>query len=217
VAAITARTRGAATRLVGVSRVEEFQALIVRRDAKLRRGAELRDRRIGLPAVNLESGAPRVHALRAATAVLESVGLSAHAVEWVDLPSAESVTRTLPSAYTAEITALEDGSVDAVYVRGPAGLEAVRVAAARVLIDVGGQRDPWLQAHTALLHTVTVNATLLREYPEVITQELLQRWPLLPVRLSLDAQSLGALEKLKAFMLRRDFIHADFAMGAWAD
>jgi ABC-type nitrate/sulfonate/bicarbonate transport system substrate-binding protein len=95
-----------------------------------------------LPAVNLESGAARVHALRAATAVLESVGLSGHAVEWVELPSAESVTRTLPNAYAAEMVALQDGSVDAVYVRGPAGLEAARVAAARVLVDVGGQRDP---------------------------------------------------------------------------
>jgi ABC-type nitrate/sulfonate/bicarbonate transport system substrate-binding protein len=217
VAAITARARGAATRLVGISQVEDFQALIVRRDAKLRRGHDLRDRRIGVPAAHLESGGPRVHALRAATAVLESAGLFFRGVEWVDLPPAEAVTLTLPSAYAAEMAALQDGSVDAVYVRGPAGLEAARVAGARVLIDLGDHRDPWLRAHTALLHTVTVNETLLQEHPDVIAQELLQRWPLLPARLSLDAQSLGALETLKIFMFRWTFIRADFNLDTWID
>jgi ABC-type nitrate/sulfonate/bicarbonate transport system substrate-binding protein len=217
VAAITARTRGSATRLVRISRVEDFQALIVRRDAKLRRASDLRDRRIGLPVTYLESGAPRVHALRAATAVLEAAGLFFRGVEWVDLAPAEAETLSLPSAYAAEMAALQDGSVDAVYVRGPAGLEAARVAGARVLVDVGADRDPWLRAHTALLHTVTVNETVLREHPDVIAQELLQRWPLLPPRLSLDAQSVGALETLKIFMFRWAFIRADFTMDAWTD
>jgi hypothetical protein len=155
--------------------------------------------------------------LRAATAVLESAGLFFRGVEWVDLPPAEAVTLTLPSAYAAEMAALQDGSVDAVYVRGPAGLEAARVAGARVLIDLGDHRDPWLRAHTALLHTVTVNETLLQEHPDVIAQELLQRWPLLPARLSLDAQSLGALETLKIFMFRWTFIRADFNLDTWID
>jgi ABC-type nitrate/sulfonate/bicarbonate transport system substrate-binding protein len=217
VAAITARTRGAATRLVGTSRIDDFQALIVRRDAKLRRGRDLRNRRIGLPVTHLECGGPRVHALRAATAVLEAEGLFFRSVEWVDLLPAEAVTLTLPSAYAAEVAALQDGSVDAVYVRGPAGLEAARVAGARVLIDLGAHRDPWLRAHTALLHTVTVNETLLREHPDVIAQELLQRWPLLPPRLSLEAQLLEALATLKVFMLRWAFIHADFSLDTWTD
>jgi ABC-type nitrate/sulfonate/bicarbonate transport system substrate-binding protein len=189
----------------------------VRRAAKLRRGRDLRDRRIGVPADHLESGSPRVHAMRAATAVLELEGLFFRGVEWVDLPPAEAVTPTLPGVYAAETAALQDGVVDAVYVRGPAGLEAARVAGARVLVDVGAHRDPWLRSHTALLHTVTVNETLLLEHPDVIAQELLQRWPLLPPRLSLDAQSLGALEILKTFMFRWAFIRADFNMDTWTD
>jgi ABC-type nitrate/sulfonate/bicarbonate transport system substrate-binding protein len=217
VAAIAARSRGAATRLVGISRVADFQALIVRRDAKLRRGRDLRDRRIGVPAADLDCGSPRVHALRAATAVLESEGLIFRGVEWVDLPPAEAVTLSLPGAYAAEMAALNASVVDAVYVRGPAGLEAARVAGARVLVDVSAHQDSWLRAHTALLHTVTVNETLLQEHPHVIAQELLQRWPLLPPHLSLDAQSLGALETLKRFMFRWTFIREDFSLDAWTD
>ncbi len=217
VAAVAARTRGAATRLVGISKVDDFQALIVSRGSRLRRGRDLRDRRIGLPAAYLQSGTPRVHALRAAIAVLELEGLFFRGVEWVDLPPAEAVTPTLPGAYAAEMAALQEGSVDAVYVRGPAGLEAARVAGARVLIDIGTHREPWLRDHTALLHTVTVNETLLREHPDVITQELLQSWPLLLPRLSLDAASVGALATLKTSCSAGLFIREDFKMETWTD
>lgn len=216
-AAIMARSRGVETRLVGISQLEDFQALIIRNGGRLRRARDLRDQRIGLPASCIDLGGPRVHALRAATAVLESEGLFFRGVEWVDLPPAEALTRTLPGAYTAEMAALHDGTVDAVYVRGPAGLEAARLAGARVLVDVGAHRDPWLRAHTALLHAVTVNATLLRQHPQVIAGELLERWPLLPARLNLDPASLGACESLKAFMFRWAFIRTDFTMATWSD
>ena len=217
VAAIVARTHGAATRLLGISRTEDFQALIVHRDARLRRCSELRERRIGLPSLQLQSGSARVEALRGATVALESAGLYHRHVDWVELPRAEALALTLPGAYAAEIVALQNGSVDAVYVRGPAGLEAARTAGARVLIDIGAHRDPWVKLHTALLRVVTVSETLLREYPEVIAQELLQRWPLLPARISLDAPALGALDTLKAFMLRWVFVREDFNVGSWAD
>jgi ABC-type nitrate/sulfonate/bicarbonate transport system substrate-binding protein len=216
-AAIMARSRGVESRLVGISQLDDFQALIIRSGARLRRARDLRDQRIGLPASCVDLGSPRVHALRAATAVLESEGLFFRGVEWVDLPPAEAVTSTLPGAYTAEMAALQDGSVDAVYVRGPAGLEAARIAGARVLIDIGAHRDPWLRAHTALLHAVTVNATLLRQHPDVIARELLERWPLLPARLNLDPASLGAFESLKTFMFRWAFIRTDFTMETWTD
>lgn len=217
VAAIVARTHGAATRLLGISQSEDFQALIVHRDATLRRCSELRERRIGLPSIQLQAGSARVDALRCATAALESAGLYHRHVDWVELPRAETRALTLPGAYAAEITALQNGSVDAVYVRGPAGLEAARTAGARVLIDIGAHRDPWVRLHTALLRVVTVSATLLRDHPEVIAQELLQRWPLLPARISLDAPALGALEGLKTFMLRWVFVREDFNVGSWAD
>jgi ABC-type nitrate/sulfonate/bicarbonate transport system substrate-binding protein len=217
VAAIMARTHGAATRLLGISRTEDFQALIVPGDAKLRRCSELRERRIGLPSMQLQSGSPRVDALRAAIAALATAGLYHRHVDWADLPPAETMALTLPTAYAAETTALQNGSVDAVYVRGPAGLEAARAVGARVLINIGAHRDPWVRVHTALLRVVTVSETLLREHPDVIAQELLQRWPLLPARTSLDEPALGALETLKTFMVRWAFVREDFNLSSWAD
>ena len=217
VAAISARTQGAATSLVGIAAIEDFQAIIVRHDAALRRARDLRDRRIGLPAADLQSGAPRVHALRATTAALESEGLYHRHVQWLDLPRAEAVSLMLPGAYCAEIAALQNGSADAVYVRGPAGLEAARAAGARVLFDAGAHKDRWIRAHTALLQAMTVSEALLRAHPDVVAQALLERGPLLPAHMSLDEAALNALDSLKAFMVRWAFIEGDFVLDSWID
>jgi ABC-type nitrate/sulfonate/bicarbonate transport system substrate-binding protein len=217
VAAITARTFGAPTCLVGVARIEEFQALIARRGSGPRRCRDLRDRRIGLPATHLQSGIPRVNALRGATVALESEGMYHRSVEWLDLPSAESMTRTLPTAYAAEMAALEEGLVDAVYVRGPAGQEAVRAAGAHLLFDISRHRDGWVRAHAALLQAITVNETLQREHPDVVSQVLLECWPQLPAGMNLDESSVNVLETLKTFMVRWSFVTCDFSIASWMD
>jgi hypothetical protein len=53
-----------------------------------------------------------------------------------------------------------------------------------------------------LLAAITVSETLVREHPQVVAQELLERWPLLPARMNLDERSVGELQALKSFMLR---------------
>ncbi len=217
VAAISARARGAATSLVGISWIEDFQAIVVRQGAGLRSSRDLRDRRIGLPSATVQSGNPRVHALRGATVALESEGLFHRHVQWVDLPPAEAVSLSLPTAYSAEIAALQAGSVDAVYVRGPAGLEATRAAGARLLFNIGAHRDPWIRTHSALLQAVTVSENLLLAHPEVVVQALLERWPLLPARLSLDEAAVNAVQTLKSFMVRWAFLDADFPIDRWID
>ena len=122
---------------------------------------------------------------------------------------------TLPTAYAAEIAALKAHLVDAVYVRGPAGLEAARAAGARVLFDISAQRDPWLRTCTALLAAITVSEALAREHPQVVAQELLERWPLLPAGMNLDEGAVGELQGLKGFMVRWGFLRTDFPMDSW--
>ena len=196
VPAIVARARGAATRLVGIARLPDFQAIVARRGARLQDCADLRQHRLGLPSARLHGGAPRADALRALTAALESRGLYYRDVDWVDLPSTEA----------AELDALHDGAVDAVYVRGPAGLEAARAAGARMLVDISGHGDPWFRARTALLRVVTVSERPLRAHTEVM-----------PARMSLEDSALAALEMLKNFMARWAFIPADFTIAGWLD
>jgi ABC-type nitrate/sulfonate/bicarbonate transport system substrate-binding protein len=213
--AIADRSGGAATRLVGISHLADFQAIIVDRSSGLRHSRDLRDRRLGLPAAEQHCASARVEALRGICAALETQALYHRHVQWVELPPAESVVQTLPTAYAAEIAALKSHLVDAVYVRGPAGMEAARVAGARVLFDISAQRDPWLRTCTALLAAITVSETLVREHPQVVAQELLERWPLLPARMNLDEGSVGELQSLKSFMVRWGFLRSDFPMDSW--
>src|ERR1700722_5909878 len=101
--AIEARSRGAATRLLGLSWIEEFQAIITAPQSSVRRVRDLRERRIGLPSF-CGSRPARAVALRGALSALESQGLSHRHVDWVELPASD----------TAELLALQHQTVDAV-------------------------------------------------------------------------------------------------------
>jgi hypothetical protein len=194
--AITTRSRGAATRLLGLSSRDEFQAVITAPQLSVRRTRDLRDRRIGLP--TFEGSRPaRAAALRGALGALESEGLNHRHVDWVELPG-ESHAMT----FAAERQALEDQTVDAVYVRGAAGLAVVRTLRARVLFDIGAHRDHWVRTRTALL-TATVSAAPGSD-------------SLIPRETGLDDETLQIAHDLKHFLLRWEFIVDDFDLHAWA-
>ena len=194
--AMTARSRGASSSLLGLSRLSEFQAILAGPQCRLRRALDLRDRRVGLPSL---AGAPpaRAAALRGALSALESQGLSHRHVDWVELPVSAHA-----EAFAAELEALRNQSVDAVYVRGAAGLAAVRASGARIVFDIGVQRDPWLRSQTALL-----KATVTHVPGEA---------SLVSARSGLDDETLQAAYDLKHFLLRWEFIADDFDLRAWA-
>jgi hypothetical protein len=194
--AIAARSKGAATRLLGLSSRDEFQAIITAPQLAVRRVRDLRDGRIGLPALP-GSRPARAAALRGALSALESEGLNHRHVAWVELSGASHAI-----TFAAELQALEDRTVDAVYVRGTAGLAAVRTIRARVLFDIGAHRDHWVRTQTALL-TATVSAAPGGESP--MTWET-----------RLDDETLQVAHDLKHFLLRWEFIVDDFDLRAWA-
>jgi hypothetical protein len=128
---------------------------------------------------------------------LESEGLNHRHVEWVEL-AAESQD----VAFAAELRALQGQTVDAVYVRGAAGLAAVRTLQARVLFDIGRHRDQWVQRQTALLTAVVADAPA----PQ----------PPAPRPTTLNDETLEVAHDLKHFLLRWEFIVDDFDLRAWA-
>jgi hypothetical protein len=194
--AIAARSRGAATRLLGLSRLSEFQAVITAPQQPVRRVRDLRDRRIGLPAFS-GSRPARAAALRGALSALESEGLNHRHVDWVDLPAEPQ-----DATFASELLALQRQTVDAVYVRGAAGLAAARTLQARVLFDIGTHRDDWVRRQTALLTAIVAQAA---------TAEL----PMAPAA-ALDDKALEVAHDLKHFLLRWEFIVDDFDLRSWA-
>ena len=194
--AMTARSKGATSRLLGLSRRNEFQAIISGPQRSLRRPLDLRDRKVGLPPLSASRPA-RAAALRGALSALESQGLNHRHAEWVELtvgPNAEP--------FAAELEAMQNQSVDAVYVRGAAGLAAVRATGARIIFDIGAQRDPWLRSQTALL---TATTTLVTGEDSSASGES-----------GLDDETLQVAHDLKHFLLRWEFIVDDFDLRAWA-
>jgi hypothetical protein len=196
VVAIETRSRGEATRLLGLSWIEEFQAIITAPQSSVRRVRDLRDRRIGLPALGLSRPA-RAVALRGALSALESQGLNHRHVDWVELPA-----ESHGMAFAAELLALQHHTVDAVYVRGADGVAAVRTLQARVLFDIGAQRDRWVRGQTALL-MATVTDALGHQAPQSRAA-------------GLDGETLQVANDLKHFLLRWEFIAADFDLRTWA-
>ncbi len=195
VAAIEARSRGAATRLVGLSRIEEYQAIIAAPQSRVRRMRDARDCRIGLPSFGVSRSA-RAAALRGTLSALESQGLNHRHVEWVEISDASGEPHA--AAFAAELQALQRQTADAVYVRGMAGVEAVRSMQARVLFDIGAQRDEWVRSQTALLTATVADAVLLKSRGA-----------------SLEAKTLELAQVLKHFLLRWEFIADDFDLRGW--
>jgi len=184
VPAIWARGRGAQTRVIGLSWVDESQLLITRPDSGIHRVRDLRGRRIGLPSRPYEMiDIFRATALRGVLNVLKSEDLALDEVELVDIvaarvpvsdagqspaPAERALAPMLWNDYAAECAALLRGEVDAIYVKGAQGLEAAHVIRARTVIDIGFHPDPLLRNNNGTPRPLTVNATVLEQHPDLV-------------------------------------------------
>jgi ABC-type nitrate/sulfonate/bicarbonate transport system substrate-binding protein len=237
--AIRARAQGTQTRLVSLSWLNEFQALIATPGSGIRRVRSLRDRKIGRTARGAGADEAHVAALRGITAALDINGLSHRHVEWVELTSG------------AEASALADGTVDAVYVTGLRGVELVRAAGASIVFSAGDHPDPWVRTNTAILSALTVDEGLLRSRPDLLERDLgvlhdasrqaqsnpqaflaqlvvKHQLPERDVRLAYGADAhrrlspelgedhIKIVEEFKRFLLRWGFVWTDFDARSWA-
>lgn len=92
--------------------------------------------------------------------------------------------------------------MDAIYVRGAAGVATVRAVQARVVFDIGAQRDQWMRRQTALLTATVIEARRGDSSS--------------PRDSALDGGTLQAMHDLKHFLLRWEFVCDDFDLRAWA-
>jgi ABC-type nitrate/sulfonate/bicarbonate transport system substrate-binding protein len=179
------RSRGVATRLIGLSWTNEFQAILALPASGITRAAHLVGRRIGLPIQSrtdhIGPDIKRASALRGFAAALELDGHDLRGVEWIDTVDPERTTLTLEAApyrprgrhgYRAEVLALLRGEVDAIYVRGALGLETVRLIGARVVAEFGSHADPQVRVNNSALRTLSVDHSLIEKRPDLITRFL---------------------------------------------
>ncbi len=179
VTALWARSRGRATRLVGLTAVPTFQAVIALPGSGIVEAAQLAGRRLALPlrdhvGVGVGADLPRAAACRGFHAATALAGLFADEVAYVDL----ALDRTGATAsragepYAAELTALLRGDVDAIYVAGAAGAAAAARIGALTVVDLGTQLDPMVRAGATVPATLTADARLVEERPQLVARVL---------------------------------------------
>lgn len=192
--ALWARAQGAATSLIGLTWVDESQLILALPQAGIRTVAELRGRRIGLPA---RPGARidifRAAALRGFLGALSLAGLDERDVEFVDVPAAgpgpgsgttpalapelelafsNPASVTSRALYTAEVGALVRGEVDAIYVKGSLGLETAHMIGARVVIDIGFHPDVQVRVNNGTPRPITVDSAFIAARPDLVARFL---------------------------------------------
>lgn len=181
--AIWARSRGADTRVIGLSWTDEYQAVLALPGSGVARARDLKGRRIGLPVNPISIDFNRATALRGFAKALELDGVALSEVERVDavnddhdgaggIASGEGFRRRRRHGYRAEALALVRGEVDAIYVKGALGLETARLLGAHVVAHIGFHPDPKVRINNGTPRTLTVDQALIDAHPDVVARFL---------------------------------------------
>lgn len=182
VPAIRARSEGRRTRLIGVTWTDEFQAILTLPETGVRTILDLEGRRFGLP--RRPPGIVdfmRASALKGLQSALSLEGLRIEDVEIVDIP-ADSVLPgqdgpalfglTRRQAYGEEIAALIRGDVEAIYVKGTAGIAVANLIGAIEVVEIGFHPDPMIRINAGSPRVLTVDERLADERPDLVARLL---------------------------------------------
>lgn len=164
VPALWAKARGADTRLIGLTWIEERQAIVVRpQDATA--SLTLAGRRIAVPRRPKEQiDFWRAMALAGFAGALRLEDRTLGAVELVDITSEPNGRG--PDGFAPEVEAVADGRADAAYVKGAPGLEAASRAGLVIGRDLDDVPDPTIRVNNGTPRPITVHAQLLEERPD---------------------------------------------------
>jgi ABC-type nitrate/sulfonate/bicarbonate transport system substrate-binding protein len=180
---IRARSEGRATRLVGITWTDEFQAIIALPNSEIRQIDDLKGRRFGIA-----RRPPGIVDFMAATALkglhsaLQLGGLSATDVKIIDIPLHDSVLadqeglslfglkRRQP--YGDEVASLIRGDVDAIYVKGTGGISVANLIGAISVIEFGFHPDPKIRVNSGTPRILTVDSRLAEERPDLVARLL---------------------------------------------
>lgn len=171
---IWARARGVDTVVIGISWVDEFQSIVVRADSDIRSITDLRGRRLAVPlyadiTIDFQRGA-NFHGLANGLGI---AGLGRDDVTFVDVPVAR---KSGNASGAAELEALFDGRVEAVFLRQASGLRLAQQYGdkLRELVRLTDEADPLRRINNGTPRPVTVHRQFLKEHPDLVVRYLSQ-------------------------------------------
>jgi len=167
---IWARARGADTAVLAISWVDEFQSIVTRADSDIRSLADLGGKRLAVPlyegiSIDFQRGA-NFHGLANG---LDIAGLARADVTFVDVP----VERGQGVASgAAELAALFDGRVDAVFLRQSSGLRLFREHgnALRELVRLTDEPNALHRINNGTPRPLTVHRSFLAEHRDLVVR-----------------------------------------------
>jgi ABC-type nitrate/sulfonate/bicarbonate transport system substrate-binding protein len=167
--ALWERSEGRATRLIGLTWVETFQAVVAMPDAGIAGPEHLAGRRLALPFDrNASIDVHRAAASRGLHTALGLAGIFPGEVAHVDVDASDE----LGDPYGAELAALTSGDVDAVFVAGASGAAAAARIGAVPVADIGRHLDPAVRTSGTTPAAIVVDAELLEQQPNVVVRLL---------------------------------------------
>ena len=190
--AFGARAQGEPTKLVGLTWIEEAQAILARPGSGIARAEDLKGRRLALPGWNQNpipehvrgTSIARGMSLAGYKGVLASVGLTLDDVRLVETPDAtrevsgagRDVRRAAGDNRLAgrlwPVSALVDGTVDAIYVKGASALDAARAAGLIVAVDIDAIPDRRFRVNNGTPRPITVHQSLIDNHFDLLVRFL---------------------------------------------
>lgn len=181
VPAIWARSLGQPTSVVGITWVDEFQAIVTRRHSDVRGVQQLRARRLGLPRHDgglVDHG--RASALHGFISALKVADIDKSEVTFVDvitprLDIREDVATGVLSDRRSKpslLDALDSGEIDAAYIKGPRAIKQIRERGLEIVFELSAHPDPSIRVNNAVPRPITADRTLVIERPDLVARYL---------------------------------------------
>lgn len=186
---IAARAQGEPTKLIGLTWIEESQAILVRPDSGIANARDLKGKRLALPAWTDHEIPSHVRgcsitrgmSLHGYKGALTSAGLSFDDVDFVEVEGTirniggsgrdiDPSVRRLGSIWP--IAALADGRVDAVYVKGASALDEAKAHGVVIGIDLDRLPDRHNRVNNGTPRPITVHQDLIDNHFDYLVRFL---------------------------------------------
>lgn len=176
--ALAARSLGAPTRVIGLTWIDEGQAIVVRPDTRVLEPADLRNLRFALPGFARTRGESiaRGMALHGIQSALALGGLTLGEARLVEVPAPpiEQPSAAGMRRLWLGLDWLAAGRVDAVYVKGAAAAEAAARLGLVVGIDLDSYPSRLARVNNGTPRPITVHADMIDDHFDVVVRFLEQ-------------------------------------------
>lgn len=181
--AIAARAQGAPSKLIGLTWIDEAQAILVRPGSGITRPEDLKGKRIALPGWSEKPDASHVrgssiargmsqHGIKGALAYAGLTFDDVHFVEVGQQRPTESDDRAQLQSLWTGLPDLVEGRVDAAYVKGASAIDAAQRLGLEVGIDLDALPDRRWRVNNGTPRPITVHQDLLDNHFNLVVRFL---------------------------------------------